>query len=140
MLFLITASIIDLKHRVVPDTLTATFFASAILFRIFYHGEHSLIYYLAGAAVGFFILLLVSLMSNGDIGGGDIKIYAPIGLIFGIQFTILSLIAFSVVVISYYLLRWIKGSLTNKRIKAATGIPLVPFITVSILLTEGMRY
>lgn len=140
IIFLITASIIDLKSRIVPDTLTAIFFAAAIIIRFFYHDEHSLIYYLAGAAAGFVILLIVSLMTNEDIGGGDIKIYAPIGLILGVELTLLSLIVFSIVVIVYYLVRWMKGRLTNKRISAARGIPLVPFITVSVLIIEGMKY
>jgi leader peptidase (prepilin peptidase)/N-methyltransferase len=139
-LFLGIASAIDIKERIIPDMLTAVFLAAAILMRLLYHNDHSLIYYVAGAVTGFVILLVVSLMTNGDIGGGDVKIYVPIGLLMGPELTLLSLAVFSIVVIIYYFARWLRNRVLNKSNIVAKGIPLVPFITLAVLIVECMTY
>lgn len=138
-MFLGIASFIDIRKRIVPDLLTAVFLAAAILMRLIYHNDHSLIYYVAGAVIGFVILLVVSLMTNGDIGGGDVKIYVPIGLIMGPELTLFSLVVFSIVVIIYYFARWIKNRVLKKSNLVARGIPLVPFITLAVLIVEGIK-
>lgn len=45
---------------------------------------------IAGAAVGFILLLLIAIISKGGMGGGDIKLYAVIGLALGVKLTLLS--------------------------------------------------
>ncbi|MEN0587686.1 prepilin peptidase [Kurthia gibsonii] len=44
-----------------------------------------------GAAFGFSLLLLLSILSKGGMGGGDIKLYFVLGLVLGLKLTFLSL-------------------------------------------------
>lgn len=44
-----------------------------------------------GAVFGFSLLLLLSILSKGGMGGGDIKLYFVLGLVLGLKLTFLSL-------------------------------------------------
>lgn len=43
-----------------------------------------------GAAGGFFLLFMIAVLSRGGMGGGDIKLYAVVGLVLGLKLTLLS--------------------------------------------------
>lgn len=45
---------------------------------------------LLGSAIGFMTLFLIALVSKGGMGGGDIKLFAVIGLALGVKLTILA--------------------------------------------------
>jgi len=75
-------ALIDLKYRLVLNVLIYPAAAVVMLFRSVPPGRDTLTA-LLGGAVGLSPFLLVALVRPGDIGGGDIKLAALIGLIVG---------------------------------------------------------
>lgn len=88
MLVIITVS--DLAYMLIPDKVLLFFGVLLIIARILSPLEpwwDSII----GAAGGFGILLLIAILSKGGMGGGDIKLFAVIGLVLGMIPTLLTL-------------------------------------------------
>ena len=88
MLVIITVS--DLAYMLIPDKVLLFFGALLIIARVFSPLEpwwDSII----GAVGGFGLLLLIAILSKGGMGGGDIKLFAVIGLVLGIIPTLLTL-------------------------------------------------
>lgn len=112
----------------IPDKVVFTGVALALILRLF---VHPLPYwnYAAAAAVGFAILYLLAVVSRGGMGGGDIKLYLFIGLILGIQLTILSLFLASVLGMVYGVAAIFAGKQKTKK-----PIPFGPFIAAGALL------
>lgn len=123
---LITISIIDLKNKIIPDSLNIALVVIGVLFIIY---DSSIITdKLLGASVGFVLFFAITLATNA-MGGGDIKLITALGLIFGFK-GVLFIIFFSFVigaVISAILL--ITKTKTRK-----DEIPFGPFISAAALL------
>ena len=88
MLVIITVS--DLAYMLIPDKVLLFFGVLLIVARAFSPLDpwwDSII----GAVGGFGILLLIAILSKGGMGGGDIKLFAVIGLVLGIIPTLLTL-------------------------------------------------
>lgn len=115
----------DLKAMLIPDRIVFPGAALAALLRLW---QHPLPYwdYMLGAAFGFFILLVLAILSRGGMGGGDIKLYLFIGLLLGWKLTLLSLFAASVLGTIGGLL-----SLFLRRSASKQPIPFGPYIAVS---------
>ncbi|MDN5327228.1 MAG: leader peptidase (prepilin peptidase) / N-methyltransferase [Moorella sp. (in: firmicutes)] len=79
---LVAASFIDLEHYLIPDSLVVTGACGGILFSLLAR-DVGLRSALGGtvAAAGF--LLLVAVISNGGMGGGDVKLAGMVGLFLG---------------------------------------------------------
>lgn len=92
------------------------------------------LYSLAGAATGFLILFAAAMASpnGGGVGGGDIKLAAAIGFVYGSSRMISILLAASGLAV-------IAALIVNHRNKAITGkmlsLPFVPFLIVGILIS-----
>jgi prepilin signal peptidase PulO-like enzyme (type II secretory pathway) len=80
--FFLLIAIIDLKYRLVPNMLIYPAAAMTLLIRSVPPGRDTLTA-LLGGAVGLSPFFLVALMRPGDVGGGDIKLAALIGLVLG---------------------------------------------------------
>ncbi|WP_456273874.1 prepilin peptidase [Bacillus sp. AK031] len=79
----------DIKYMIIPDKVLLFFSGLFLLERIFVPLTpwwDSL----AGAAIGFALLLLIAVISKGGMGGGDIKLYAVIGFVMGVKPMLLS--------------------------------------------------
>ncbi|KON86883.1 prepilin peptidase [Sporosarcina globispora] len=79
----------DFKYMIIPDKVLLFFAAILIAERIFIPLSpwwDSV----AGTALGFFLLLLIAVISKGGMGGGDIKLYAVIGIALGVKLVFLS--------------------------------------------------
>jgi leader peptidase (prepilin peptidase)/N-methyltransferase len=88
MLVIITVS--DFAYMLIPDKVLLFFGVLLIVARFLSPLEpwwDSII----GAAGGFGILLLIAILSKGGMGGGDIKLFAVIGLVLGMLPTLLTL-------------------------------------------------
>lgn len=88
MLVIITVS--DLAYMLIPDKVLLFFGVPLIIARTFSPLDpwwDSVI----GAAGGFGLLLLIAIVSKGGMGGGDIKLFAVIGLVLGLIPTLLTL-------------------------------------------------
>ncbi|MEH7074213.1 prepilin peptidase [Neobacillus drentensis] len=79
----------DINYMLIPDKILIWFAGIFLLERIFWPLSpwwDSLL----GAITGFTLLLIIALVSKGGMGGGDIKLYAVIGLVLGFKLALLS--------------------------------------------------
>lgn len=122
---LVTISIIDLKHKIIPDGLNIT---GAILGIIYIIINKTFLSNLVGALTGLGLFLAIALLTNA-MGGGDIKLMAVLGLIFGMRgvlFITLSSFVIGAVISVILILLKIKGRKDE--------IPFGPFISLSALI------
>ncbi|PPA71549.1 prepilin peptidase [Jeotgalibacillus proteolyticus] len=86
---LIIITVTDLVYMIIPDKILLLFGAFLIVIRTveplnpWWDAP-------AGSAAGFFLLFFIAILSKGGMGGGDIKLYAVIGLVLGVKLTLLS--------------------------------------------------
>ncbi|WP_326908277.1 prepilin peptidase [Sedimentibacter sp. MB31-C6] len=123
---LIEISIIDLRHKLIPDKLNIIVLVFGLFFLL--HDKTMIVNRLIGFGIGFGLFLFIAVLTN-SMGGGDIKLMASLGLIFGIN-GIVFIILFSFIlgaIISTILL-----ILQIKKLK--DEIPFAPFISFSALI------
>ncbi len=87
MLMIIVVS--DIKYMIIPDKVLLFFAPLFMLERIFIP-LNPWWNPLLGATVGFFLLLLIAVISKGGMGGGDIKLFAVLGLVLGWKLVLLA--------------------------------------------------
>lgn len=80
--FLIPAAFIDLQEGIIPDEVTYTGTAIGLILSFFTIGIKSA---LLGGLIFSLFYLLVAVISQGGIGGGDIKLAALIGTFVGLE-------------------------------------------------------
>ncbi|WP_438824000.1 prepilin peptidase [Bacillus sp. JJ1773] len=117
----------DIKYMIIPDKVLLVFTGIFLLERILIPLEpwwNSLL----GAAVGFSLLLFIAIISKGGMGGGDIKLFALIGLVVGLKVVLLSFFLATL----YGAVFGIIGLLTGK-LKRKNPIPFGPFIVAGTL-------
>lgn len=87
---LIVIAMIDLQHMIIPDGILVFVFVVAIL-NTFLNPDIAIL----DAVIGFFTasvpLLILAVITNGGMGGGDIKLMAVAGIFLGWKKTLLSL-------------------------------------------------
>ncbi|WP_353948053.1 prepilin peptidase [Sporolactobacillus sp. Y61] len=117
----------DLSHMIIPDKILLFFF---ILFSVFRSAFPATPWWdpLAGAAAGFVLLALIALISGGGMGGGDVKLFAVMGLIIGIKLIVLGFF------LSTFFGALLGGlGLLTGLVKRRQPVPFVPFITLGML-------
>ncbi|WP_409289542.1 prepilin peptidase [Peribacillus sp. SCS-37] len=82
-------TVTDLKYMIIPDKILL-FFAVIFLFERILMPLDPWWDSLLGAAAGFFLLLAIAIISKGGMGGGDIKLFALLGLVVGTKLMLLS--------------------------------------------------
>ncbi|MBM4431043.1 MAG: prepilin peptidase [Chloroflexi bacterium] len=80
--FLLLIAVIDLRHRLILNVLIYPAAVVAVLLRLVPSGEDALTT-LLGGAVGLTFFSLVALLRRGEMGAGDVKLAALIGLMVG---------------------------------------------------------
>ncbi|MGN7470666.1 prepilin peptidase [Brevibacillus sp. SAFN-007a] len=84
MLFVSLLSIVtvaDLAYRLIPNKVLLPFFLLFLVLRFFWpYGDASYAAHLIGMAAGFLFFLLLAVITRGGMGGGDIKLFAVIGM------------------------------------------------------------
>ena len=126
LLMIVTAS--DIAYMLIPNSVLFFFAVLLIIERAFIPLSpwyDSVI----GAALGFGLLYLIAIISNGGMGGGDIKLYGVIGYVLGVKGFFLSFILASLFGALFGLFAMILGKMKRK-----TPIPFAPFITIGSLL------
>ncbi|MGE7622825.1 prepilin peptidase [Viridibacillus sp. NPDC096237] len=126
MLIIITVS--DIAYMLIPNRILLFFGVLLAVGRIFIQSDpwwNSIV----GAFGGFLILLLVSILSKGGIGGGDIKLFFIIGLVLGVFSTLLALFLASVIGLIAGVILLIYRKQGRK-----TPIPFGPSIAVASIL------
>lgn len=122
---LITLSIIDLKHKIIPDSLNIAGLIIGIIYIIINKG---ILKSIIGSFIGLVLFLAIAVITNA-MGGGDIKLMTVLGLIFGIKgvlfITLFSFILGAVISV---------GLLILKIQSRKDEIPFGPFISLASLI------
>lgn len=93
---LILSVLTDIREKLILDVITLPSIALLVIVRLFI-GQEPFLTYLIGGVLGFGLLLLLAVISKGGMGGGDIKLYAAIGVVLGPSLTVMSLVLASFV-------------------------------------------
>lgn len=125
---LLEMAIADLKYRIVPDQLVILLAVSAFGFLPFHSGWQDCFFGgLTGFAVMGFTALLGKLAYRREtLGGGDIKLFASLGLIMGFV-GILAVFALTALISGGHLV-WL---LARKKLKRTDTVPMVPYIALA---------
>lgn len=117
----------DIHYMLIPDKILIWFAGLFLLERIIWPLNpwwDSLL----GAVTGFLLLLIIALVSKGGMGGGDVKLYALLGLVLGFKLVLLSFF------LSTLFGAVIGGlALLLKIVKRRQPIPFGPFIAAGTL-------
>lgn len=127
---LVTASVWDIRKRIMPDTLSALVFCTGLL--TFTPDK------LAGVLLAL-PLFIAALLKEGGMGGGDIKLTAAAGFVLGIPVGTAGLILGLSAALLYYLA--ITGIRKLKQLKtpAARALPLAPFLSAGFIAAYFMN-
>lgn len=125
---LLEMAIADIKYRIVPDQLVILLAASGIGF-VSFHG--SVKECALGALVGFGIMAFVALVGKlaykrETLGGGDIKLFASLGIILGVGGILIVYAMTALLSAAHFVVL-----MTLKKIKKTDSLPMVPYIAVS---------
>lgn len=143
MSILIVVFFVDLDHMIIPDRLVIAGLIGGVplfIYNIFkpvqIYGDRNWWTPLLGILVGFGMLLLVAVIgiaiykTDEAMGGGDIKIFAPIGIFLGLKMTFVAFFV-SVVIAGF-----VGIILVIAKIKDRKGtFPFGPFIVLGTFIT-----
>lgn len=88
MLHIVVVS--DVYYMVIPNQVLLFFFP-LFIFLLLISPQDTIQESLFGSLVGFGLLYAVYMLSRGGLGGGDVKLFAVLGFILGVQLTLLTL-------------------------------------------------
>lgn len=123
---LIVVCLIDLKYMIIPNIVNIA--TSSIGMLLLLYERASIADKILGSFLGFGLFILISLFT-GAMGGGDIKLMAVIGLVFGIK-GVLFITLFSFIIGAVISILLICLKIKNRKDK----IPFGPFISLAELL------
>jgi leader peptidase (prepilin peptidase) / N-methyltransferase len=125
---LVIIAVSDLAYTLIPDKILL-FFSALFLIERFLIPLQPWWDSLLGAAIGFSLLLIISIISKGGMGGGDIKLYAVIGFAVG---TKLMLLSFFIATFIGAILGIV--GITLRLLERKKPVPFGPFIAMGTLL------
>jgi len=123
---LIKISYIDYKQKIIPDKLNLILALLGIL-NLLINFQNCKVY-IASAAIIFTVFLLLAVITDGGIGGGDIKLLTALSLIFGTNILTVIAITFTVATIFSML------KLFLKQMSVKENVPLAPFVCLSVIM------
>lgn len=126
IILLIKIAYIDFKQKIIPDRLNLIV-ALLGIFNLILNFENRKIY-IASAAITFAVFLFLAIITNGGIGGGDIKLFTVLGLIFGTDILIIIVASFSVATIISII------RLLLRQINMKESIALAPYICAGTII------
>lgn len=127
---LIVITFIDLKHQIIPDRLNIFCLIIGILFTLSYGNKWLIVNGAIGLFVGGGLFLLIAIITNGAMGGGDIKLMGALGFCFGWKYILL------IALLSFIIGAVISVMLLVLKIKGRKDyIPFGPFISIAAIVT-----
>ncbi|MGJ7044583.1 prepilin peptidase [Thermoanaerobacterium thermosulfurigenes] len=126
---LIVITFMDMEHKIIPNKVILIGLIAGVAFRLIMI-NYGVWDYIVGFLVGGGVLLFISLLSGGGMGGGDIKLMAMIGLFIGWKLTISTL--FLAVVLGAV------GGIVLVLFKIKTRkdyIPFGPYISIACIIS-----
>lgn len=128
MLSLVLIAIIDAKFHIIPNIMMITMMITQLLCSFLLVKSGISYVNLIVAVVLAIVLLLISKISKEQIGAGDVKLLIVISLIYGLSFTIYSMI-FSLIIMVIFSV----PLLIMKKATLKSQIPFVPFYVIGAL-------
>lgn len=142
LLFLLFAvTLIDLEHRIVPNTLVAAGLLAGFLFYIpaiaaiwfdlpaWLIVERTVVDAASGFLLGGSIMLLIFLFSRGGMGAGDLKLMAMIGLYVGLRGSAVILL------VSFFLGALVGlASIMLRKLTRKDALPFAPYLSIATLI------
>lgn len=125
---LIIINVSDIVYMLIPDKILLFFFPLLIISRVL----SPLIPWwdsIVGAFVGFGLLYLIAVVSNGGMGGGDVKLFFLIGIVLGMVQTLITLFLASIIGIVTGLIMLQKNAQGRK-----IPVPFGPSIALAALI------
>lgn len=119
-------SIIDIKQKIIHDKLNLVI-ALLGIFNLIINSENCKMY-IASAAITFAVFLFLAVLTDGGIGGGDIKLFTALGLIFGVE--VLEIIAVTFVSAAIISI----ARVLLKRINMKESTALAPYICAATII------
>lgn len=129
MLSLILVAIADVKFHVIPNIMTVTMMITQLLCSFFLVKSGINYVNVIAAVILAVILFFVSKISREQIGAGDIKLLIVISLIYGLSFTIYSMI-FSLIIMIVFSV----PLLIMKKVNLKSQLPFAPFYVFGALV------
>lgn len=126
VIILIYIGFIDYKQKIIPDKLNILIAALGIINVIYDFGNIKS--YLISAVSVFAFFLFLAMVTDGGIGGGDIKLLTALALIFGKDILLVLLFTYTTSIIVL-----IPG-LIFKKLKFNSSIALGPFVAFGVLV------
>lgn len=127
---LLVTSFHDIRTREIPNRLPLAILGVGIL-------QISLIPALAGLVIASLPYLLAAIITNGRIGGGDIKLMAASGFVLGPAGALLQSVLGLSLVLFFAAGLAIRGGIAKA---AKTPLPLAPFLSAGGFLTFWLLY
>lgn len=125
ILTLVFIAIIDLKWKVIPNYINVTFLIGQLLASLTFARTYINVWNVIVSFVVLLVLMFISKMSNEQIGMGDVKLITIVNLVYGLNFTMYSMI-FSLLAMLLFCI----PLLIMKKIKMKSQIPFAPFYTL----------
>ncbi|OGO77575.1 MAG: peptidase A24 [Clostridiales bacterium GWB2_37_7] len=125
---LIIITLVDLERQEIPDELILFGLVAGLIFNI-YNIKTDMVPGIIGFILGGGSFLIIAMLTNGAMGGGDIKLMAVLGLFFGWKLIILiALLAFIIGAVLSLIL--IAAKIKTRK----DYIPFGPFIAIASLI------
>jgi leader peptidase (prepilin peptidase) / N-methyltransferase len=124
----IIITVADIKYMLIPDKILL-FFAGVFLVERIFIPLSPWWDSVLGAVIGFTLLLVISFVSKGGMGGGDIKLYALLGFVLGTKLVLMSLFISTLLGAIIGIIGIGLGFFERKK-----PIPFGPFIAVGTLI------
>ncbi|MBP1042797.1 prepilin peptidase [Vagococcus sp. BWB3-3] len=126
LLLIITVS--DLEYQVIPNKVLLPFFILALVERLLIPQNDYWWYSFAGFLVGFLPLFLLTMVKDQSMGGGDIKLFAVLGIFIGPLQVLFVLFVASLVALIYYIVIFLIKRTSQKQ------VPFGPFIAIGTII------
>jgi len=134
LIFSIPASVIDIKHKRIPNRIVLPGIFILAWLRIFIFGDPLSILAVKIIA-GPVLFIIVYLLTDGKLGMGDIKYSALMGIFIGLPGLFVAIGLSSIMGLIFAVIGLFSG-----RINAKTKIPFAPFLTLGSFLTFFIFY
>lgn len=132
LLAIISAS--DIFYQLIPNKVLAPFFAGGIGLRLIQPQNEFWWYWLVGFFAGFLPLYLLAELSKKGMGGGDIKLFAVLGVYIGPVQVLTVLFVASCLAVIFYVIQMLRGKVKSRYI--AFG-PFIAIATGMVYLGSG---
>lgn len=125
---LIVATFVDLEKQEIPDELIVIGLVTGLIFNI-YDIKTTMLSGIIGFVLGGGIFLVIAMLTNGAMGGGDIKLMGVVGLYLGWRYILLiSMLSFVIGGVVSLIL--IAARIKNRK----DYIPFGPFIAIAAMI------